>query len=259
MLTIKNYIRAQSLDEAYELCQNKKNIILGGMLWLKMQSSNINTAIDLCDLNLNCIEENQQEYIIGASVSLRQLETNKSLNEYTNGAISEALKYIVGVQFRNTATVGGSVFGKYGFSDVSTVLLALNAKVKLHNAGIMSLEDFLDMKYTRDVLVSVIIPKQNQKIVYMSQRNTKTDFPVLTCGVSVIDNEYRCVIGATPNRATVVKGTDFTEPESFAQKMSEQFKFSDNARASAEYRKHICKVLITRSIQALDKENKLWK
>ena len=52
MLEIKNYVRVQSLAEAYELCQNRSNVIIGGMLWLKMQNRSVDTAIDLCDLKL---------------------------------------------------------------------------------------------------------------------------------------------------------------------------------------------------------------
>lgn len=39
MLTIKRYVRAQSLDEAYTLCQKRANVVLGGMLWLKPRTA----------------------------------------------------------------------------------------------------------------------------------------------------------------------------------------------------------------------------
>ena len=70
----------KSLEEAYELNQKKGNCILGGMLWTKMQNRMIQTAIDLCDLGLNKIEETEEEFLIGAMVSLRQLETDTGLN-----------------------------------------------------------------------------------------------------------------------------------------------------------------------------------
>ena len=57
VLKIKNYVRVQSLEEAYDLCQKKNNVVLGGMLWLKMQRRSIGTAIDLSDLGLDKIEE----------------------------------------------------------------------------------------------------------------------------------------------------------------------------------------------------------
>ena len=81
MLEIKNYVRVQSLAEAYELCQNRSNVIIGGMLWLKMQNRSVDTAIDLCDLNLNHIEDKGDEIHIGAMVSLRELELNSILDQ----------------------------------------------------------------------------------------------------------------------------------------------------------------------------------
>ena len=62
MIKFKDYVRAQSLEEAYTLCQKKRNVVLGGMLWLKMQRRSAGTAIDLCDLGLNYIEETPEEF-----------------------------------------------------------------------------------------------------------------------------------------------------------------------------------------------------
>ena len=150
MVTIQNYVRAKSLEEAYELNQKKGNCILGGMLWTKMQNRMIQTAIDLCDLGLNEIEETEEEFSIGAMVSLRQLETDTGLNAYTQGAVRDAVKDIVGVQFRNLATVGGSIWGRFGFSDVLTVFLAMDTEVELFQGGRIPLKDFAEKKQDRD-------------------------------------------------------------------------------------------------------------
>ena len=104
MVTIQNYIRVKSLEEAYQLNQKKGSCIIGGMLWTKMQNRTILTAIDLCDLKLDQIEETENEIIIGSMVSLRQLELHRGLNNYTQNSVRDAVKDIVGVQFRNLAT-----------------------------------------------------------------------------------------------------------------------------------------------------------
>ncbi|MGN0994490.1 MAG: FAD binding domain-containing protein, partial [Butyricicoccus sp.] len=88
MLTINHYVRPQSLDEAYALCQKKSNVVLGGMLWLKMQNKTVDTAIDLCDLGLDTIEETEDAYRIGAMVTLRDLEQHAGLCALTQGAIA---------------------------------------------------------------------------------------------------------------------------------------------------------------------------
>jgi len=56
LFTIKNYVVAEDLAQAYELNQKKNNIVLGGIAWLKMGERNIQTAIDLSKLGLDKIE-----------------------------------------------------------------------------------------------------------------------------------------------------------------------------------------------------------
>ena len=149
MLTIKNYQKAESLEEAWKLNQQRGNRIIGGMLWLKMGKGNIQTAIDL---GLDGIEETKEEFRIGAMVCLRQLEVHPGLLAYTCGAIRESLRHIVGVQFRNLATVGGSIFGRFGFSDVLTMFLAMDSYVELYQGGVIPLAEFARGGYDRDVL-----------------------------------------------------------------------------------------------------------
>ena len=115
MVTIQKYVKAQSLEEAWKLNQGKKNRILGGMLWMRLGNGTISTAIDLCDLGLDTIEETDEEFSIGARVTLRELEQHVGLNTYTHDAVKNAVKDIVGVQFRNMATIGGSIWGRFGF------------------------------------------------------------------------------------------------------------------------------------------------
>lgn len=275
MLSFKQYVRAQSLEEAYTLCQKKNNVVLGGMLWLKMQNRTVGCAIDLCDLGLDTIEETESEYRIGAMVSLRALEQHAGLNALTCGALREAVKHIVGVQFRNVATIGGSLFGRFGFSDVLTLFLALDAKVELYHAGVLSISEFAELPWTtRDILVRVIVPKKERKCSYLSMRNTQKDFPVLTCAVSYVDGKYLCCVGARPMKAKLygdeneilsekserakksgqsISVDALTEEtaEKFAADIAKRAVFGSNMRGSGEYRKKLCEVLVRRALLAL--------
>ncbi len=257
MLKITNYVRARSLEEAYTLCQKKNNVILGGMLWLKMQNRSVHTAIDLCDLELDRITEDAEAYYIGAMVSLRSLEVHKGLAELTQGAMAEALKHIVGVQFRNVATLGGSLYGRFGFSDVLTLFQVLDAKVELYGRGILEIADFAQLpRSTRDVLVRVIIPKGRRRAVYLSQRNTATDFPVLACGISERNGVFTCAIGARPGKAVVFTdekgilegGITAESAAAFGAYIAESCVFESNLRGSGEYRRRICAVLVRRAL-----------
>ena len=248
MITIDKYIRAQSLEEAWELNQNKRNRILGGMMWLRLGSNSVNTVIDLCDLGLDQIEETDEAFSIGAMVTLRDIETHVGLNEYADHAIANAVKDIVGVQFRNMATVGGSIWGRFGFSDVLTVFLALDSYVELYKGGIVPLEQFANMQADNDILVRLIVKKTPCKVVYSSVRNQRTDFPVLACAVARMNGEYRASIGARPARAMLVRNA---EADGFATYVADNAPTEGNMRGSAEYRTHLIKVLVERSMQEL--------
>ena len=249
MITIQNYVRAKSLEEAWQLNQKKRNRILGGMLWLRLGRGSINTAIDLYDLGLNTIEETQNQFSIGAMATLRDMEMHEGLNSYSNHAVANAVKDIVGVQFRNMATVGGSIWGRFGFSDVLTVFLAMDCYVELYKGGIIPLEQFAAMKKDNDILVRLIVKKTPCKVVYTAMRNQSTDFPVIACAVSRMEGEYRACIGARPARAMVVRSE---KPEGFASFVAGNVPTDGNIRGSAAYRTHLIKVLTERCMTELE-------
>ena len=123
MMTIREYKKAESLEEAWQLNQKKQNRVLGGMIWLKMENINVGTAIDLSGLGLDTIEETEEGFAIGAMVTLRQLELHEGLAAYTEGAVRESVRHIVGVQLRNLATTGGNPLQRTRcvyFQDVTT-------------------------------------------------------------------------------------------------------------------------------------------
>ena len=248
MITIQKYVRAQSLEEAWQLNQNKRNRILGGMLWMRLGKGTVGTAIDLCDLGLDTIEETEDQFSIGAMATLRDLELHESLNVYTSNAVRNAVKDIVGVQFRNMATVGGSIWGRFGFSDVLTVFLAMDCYVELYKGGILPLEQFARMKKDNDILVRLIVKKTPCKVVYSSMRNQRTDFPVIACAVSSMNGQYRASIGARPARAMLITGE---KAEGFASFVAENAPTEGNIRGSAAYRTHLIRVLVQRAITEL--------
>lgn len=283
MFEIKNYRRATSLEEAWTLNQKKANRVIGGMMWLKMGRGSVDTAIDLSDLGLDRIEEYEKEFHIGCMVTLRQLELSAELNACFDNMLRDALCQIVGVQFRNLATVGGSVWGRYGFSDVLTVFTALGAELVLYRGGRMTLCDFLERKAERDILEKIILPKRAGHFAYLSVRNTKTDFPVLNVAAVLkdakesADNDgraaglsLRLAVGARPQRAVLLTAGEgqftasclkqlsedpkaaerFTaEAEAFSLYASEQIATGSNLRGSAAYRKRLVRVLTGRVLR----------
>ena len=259
MMTIREYKRAESLEEAWRLNQKRPNRVLGGMIWLKMENINVGTAIDLSGLGLDTIEETDDGFSIGAMVTLRQLELHPGLAAYTDGAVRESVRHIVGVQLRNLATVGGSIYSRFGFSDVLTMFLALNASVELYKGGVVPLAEYARRPYDRDILVGVLVPKENARVVYQSVRNSQTDFPVLTCAAAKLaDGSIRAAIGARPGKAVLY--TAAPEAGETAEKFAARFaaevkadiKTESNLRGGAEYRRHLAGVLTKRAVCRLE-------
>lgn len=258
MMTIREYKRAESLEEAWQLNQKKANRILGGMIWLKMETINVGTAIDLSGLGLDTIEETDAGFSIGAMVTLRQLETHPGLEAFTHGAVREALRHIVGVQLRNLATVGGSIYSRFGFSDVLTLFLAMDCSVELYKGGIVPLAEYAARPYDRDLLVRVIVPKEPAAFCYQSVRNSQTDFPVLTCAAAKTAEGYRFAIGARPGKAVRFDLTPNAAetPELLADRFAAEVRAAiqteSNLRGSAEYRNHLAGVLVKRAVRQLE-------
>ena len=264
MLKFREYVRAESLEDAYVRNQKKSAHILGGMLWLKMQNRTVQTVIDLSDLGLSGIEETEEEYRIGAMTSLRELELHKGLDAMT---VRESLRHIVGVQFRNLATVGGSIFGRFGFSDVLTMFLALDSWVELYHGGLVPMERFAAEGAENDILVRVIVKKEKRRYAYLSHRNTKTDFPVMACAVAVGEGwrsgegeraAGRAVFGATPARARSYElpaewlerfqASGEEARKVLAAELASVVPTGSNIRAGKEFRSHLAGILLYRGL-----------
>ena len=103
------------------------------------------------------------------------------------------------------------------------------------------------------------------RIVYLSQRNTKTDFPVLACCIRLSENGVRAVYGARPAKAFLLEDEEGLlagmETMSSEEKKTAVQKFADyaarkvptfgNMRGSAEYRTLLVKVLTRRALEAV--------
>ncbi|GAA0727734.1 FAD binding domain-containing protein [Clostridium malenominatum] len=258
MFTVIDLVQPQTLEEAYNiLVSRKNNTVLGGCAFLKMGSKRIGTAIELSKLDLNYIKETEGYIEVGASTTLRDIETSSLLKNYFSGVLVRAVGDIIGIQFRNVVNIGATVFSKYGFSDVITALLALDTEVELYKGGRMSLEEFLQRPYERDILTRIFIKKNARKAVYNCFRNSSTDYPILNLTVSKLENQWKIVVGARPATARIaleaselISKGQLNEAliEEVAQKAVEELNFGSNMRGSAEYRRAICKVLIKRTL-----------
>lgn len=256
-MNVNSYVRAKSFEEAYELLnQNPLNKILGGGLWIKKGNANIDTLIDLVDLNLDRIEDKGTYISIGALVTLRDLEKDSLVSNINNNIIGNAVNKIMGPAFRQSATIGGSVFAKLGFSDLISALLICDVELDFYKSGKISLEDYLKEKTIRkDILKFINIKKTNDKSFFKKVCLTALDYPLINIAVSKSD-KYKIAIGSRPQVASLALESMkiLNENGSIDDAISaiDNMTFNDNLSAKATYRKHLAKIYVKRGIKEVN-------
>ncbi|MFL8675917.1 FAD binding domain-containing protein [Clostridioides sp. GD02404] len=258
MFTVMDIVQPDTVEEAYSILNKRKtNQVIGGSAFLRMGKKRISTGIELSNLNLDYIKEDEDYIEIGSMTTFRTLETSQIVKKNFGDIIEDSVKDIIGIQFRNVVTVGATVFSKYGFSDLIVALLSLDTEVELYKAGRISLEEFLNRDYEKDLLIKVYIKKTNKNASYKSLRNAKSDYPLLNVSVSKHMGKFKLCVGARPQKATIAKqASEFLSNnevnevniDKAIEIASEELTFGSNMRASRDYRKAMSKVLLKRAI-----------
>ena len=259
-MRITEYHRATSLQDAYDrLNEDKKHTIIGGGGWLKLSSKTIPLAIGLEDLGLDTITDEGDSLKIGSMVTLNQMADHPEVGSLYSGILTDAIRRIMGEALRNIVTVGGTLMGKYPFSDLLTPLLTMECEVEFHKEGILSLRAFLERKGRMDdILVALRIRKKKGKGYFKKIAKTALDFAVLNIAVAKDDGGYKIALGSRPSRAALAEEAmammnETGEPDKTmfkaAKKASEELKFGSNHRGSETYRKNLGEVYVRRGLK----------
>lgn len=258
-LRAKNYYRANSIEDAYnKLQENPKNAIIAGGLWMKKIGSSYDTLIDLCDAGLNQIKEDKGYIYVGAMVSLRDFENSSIISKLFSGATAFAVREVMGPAFRNSATIGGSIFGRYPFSDVIAGLLPLDVAVELYPKQEMSLEEFLNLRgKINGILKEIKIRKEEGRGYFKKVKTTALDFPMLNISIVKRSGKNYIAIGSRPIVAALAKQAmalaDQGKYEEAADMASEELQYLDSSNISKEYRQDLVKVYVRRGLQEVNK------
>jgi len=277
MITIDQYVWPATVAEADALLNGRPDAaIIGGGVFTRLTGRRIGLAIDLSRAGLDGIRETDQSFEVGAMVTLRYLETDERLKSTHDGVLARAAGQISGVQLRNLATVGGTFYGRYAFSDLITAFLALGCTVHLHRGGAIPVADFLarsqqvsptDRQSGKDILTHLSVDKTASKAACQSMRITAGSLPILTVAVARGPAGFRIAVGARPgqpvlasqamadlDRAISVKGlpTAADELEQLAAQTAHttahEVPFADDRRATGAYRQLLCQSLVKRTL-----------
>lgn len=252
-MNVKQYIVPETLDEAVQLLEKKSNRVVGGNHWLKQGTHSIN-AVSLEKLNLNYIKETEEAFIIGGATPLRDLEMQKEFIKYFPH-IKEAYRHIVGVQLRNTATLGASIYSRFGFSDIVSTLLLLDTSIEINGSRILSLEEYATTKRVKEIVTKIIIKKQNRNVAYYPMRHAETDLPYFIFGLSKMDEEYRVICGARPSSPVFLRDTSKLLQkgltEALVKEMLTEADLGSNQAATKEFREHLAISLLSKGYERI--------
>ena len=260
-MEVKQFARPETLQEAHQLLlQDSKNLILGGGLWMKKSTPSANALIDLANLGLDKIIDHGNQLEIGAMVTLRALELSPLVQELQNGLLIEAVSQIMGVAFRGQATIGGSIAGRFPFSDLITPLLVLDTTLVFYPHKEMTLEAFLGFKgRMSDILTHIIIKKSTGLSFFKKVKTTALDFAILNVAIAKIEGKCRIAVGSRPSVASLaVKAMDIINRDhklidDAAEAAVSELTFATTGSSSAEYRKLLAKVYVKRGLEEVSK------
>ena len=258
-LRANDYYRATSIEDAYKKHnESPKNAIIAGGLWMKKTGLSYDTLIDLSECGLDKIEEKGGYIHVGAMVSLREFEKSPLINSLFNGATAFGVREVMGPAFRNSATIGGSVFGRYPFSDVIAALLPLDVKVKLYPSKEMSLEEFLALRgKIEGILEEIIIKKEEGKGYFKKVKTTALDFPMINFSIVKRGGKNYIAVGSRPLVAALAKkameAADKGNFEEAAELAVSELQYMDSNNISKEYRQDLARVYVRRGLEEVNK------
>jgi CO/xanthine dehydrogenase FAD-binding subunit len=261
---IETIYKAKSLDYALAMKRaDKANVVLGGALWLRRSKRVVDHAIDLSDLALNYIEVKGDTIFIGSYTPLKAIQDHSVLKSLYDGILPDAINHIMGVQLRYMATIGGSIIGRYGFSDILTPLLCMNVILHFHESGPMPLATFIEIKGPiDDILTKIEIPIETGKGYFKKCARSPLSFSQLNIALTKANDTYHIAIGSRPSIAMLATHTAayLNDQDSITASVIKhaqthvlnEITLGSNTSASAAYRETLATVYLERALKAVN-------
>lgn len=289
-LPVFDYVRAASLEEASELAAEKGNkavIMAGGtdvILLIRGKVIPADTVIDIKEIpGLDEIRYVDGDGMyIGALAKLYDIQNSKIVKEKMP-ALCDAAHYVASAQIRRKGTMVGNICNASPSADTASILVAMNAVVKVYNASgagngcsasgtrEIAIDDFFKgVKKTAlepgDIVTGLYIPelKKGEGSAYFKHSVRKAmDLAIIGVGAKLTMDGSRitdarvCMggVGITPLRArnaeSILIGNEITDEllEKAGTAASQECSPISDVRASAEYRTDMIRVYTKRAVK----------
>ncbi|MGB9749572.1 MAG: FAD binding domain-containing protein [Caldisericia bacterium] len=264
---VKECFYPETVEECLKLLnefKEKGDIVGGGVDIVWRERKELEYLVYLDKLNLNYIKEDQK-ILIGATTTLDELEKINILN----GSFKNAIKSVATPILRNVMTIGGTLVRGYSWSDILTIFITLEGKVKIYDGEekILSIDDFLQYKKTskkKFILTEIQLPKYDISYHFSYIRFTRTgsDIPLLNEGILIKSlgkkvDRINIILGGRPgfpvhlNKVEEILLDKELNDEiiNFAKEVAiNTSEVLDDMRLSQHYRKNLSGVLTKRNL-----------
>ncbi|BBJ27414.1 FAD binding domain-containing protein [Athalassotoga saccharophila] len=265
MINIKEYVKPDTVQSAYEIGQMPNSLyVSGGLMVSQIKSERLERLIDLKSLDLDYIREEENYFKIGANTKLSSLISHPAFSNLGKGFIKESIKEIGSVQIRNMATVGGSIAFRLGWSDVITIFMTAGSQVEIYKGNFqrINLEDFISQKVKGAIVTEITVPKIDGKCVFEKFAKSNFDIATLNLGLRVsLDGKFvkeaRLVVGSRPMLSQRIReveefmiGKEIDKVSNEASELIQKvIQTGTDIRASAEYRKALSGSLLLKALR----------
>ncbi len=256
--------RAESLTSALERFGDSDDAVYlaGGHTLIPAMKQRLRAPEDVIDLSgirgLRDILVTQDGIEIGAMATHAAVAGSADVKTHIP-VLADLAGGIGDRQVRNRGTIGGSIANNDPAADYPAAVLGLDARIVTDRRTIASGDFFKAMFETAlepDEIIRAIQFPKIERAAYLKFPNPASRYAMVGVLIACISDEVRIAItGAAPS---VFRAADFEVAlsESFSESSISELTLpsdtmNDDIHASADYRAHLCKVLIGRGVQML--------
>jgi len=277
MLKLKNVEECfypETLEEAIAILREKgdKAKVVGGGLHLTVfPNPQVQYFIFLDNLGLNYVREENGTVSIGATVTINNAAKSDLIKGFFNGNLSSALSLIASELLRNQITFGGSVAQREPYSDITTILLALDTEVVYFDGSehTEKIDEFFETdfraKLKEAIIKEVRFKKFDSSYKFGMERHVRnaTDIALLNMAMlaQIEENKIKDIIvsyGSRPMPAIRFKALeDFLKGKDLNEAVKEVYSFAkENAdvkgdiRRDEQYRRELTGVFAKRLLES---------
>jgi len=270
------YFAASSLEEAKALLSEygcRATVLAGGtdlVPKINYYSFIPDVLVYIGGLPMDYIKEERGKIFIGACTPTARLATSDLLAEKAP-ALREAARLSGSGAIRTTATIGGNLVNASPAADLATPLLAMDAEVKLEQAGqtrTLPLKDFFEGSgktalKPEELLTEIVIPVPRGRTAFLKLGRRKAlTLSIMNAAAMVVQvgdtvETARIAVGAmapAPMRCTMAesmlagKKLDQKLIDECAERAISETSPIDDQRASAWYRRLAGKAMVARAL-----------